>query len=50
VAGNAAEQSELNALRARRIVAMSKTFGFLKDKNVFPKDGLAYEREVRDEW
>lgn len=36
-------------IKARRDRAMAATFGLFKEKNVFPEDGLQFEREMREE-
>lgn len=36
--------------KERRLAAMPKTFGLCRDKEIFPRDGLEYEREMREEW
>jgi len=38
------------ALKAQRTRAMAATFGLFKDRNVFPGDGLAFERKTREAW
>jgi hypothetical protein len=41
---------EYRAGRARRIAALKEIFGLWSKRNDIPKDGLQYQRLMREEW
>lgn len=49
-AGRLAKTHAAETAAEERRKAMAAAFGMFRDKDVFPKDGLAYELETRAEW
>lgn len=44
------EVRPLDPVKAKRMEALSKCFGLWKDRTDIPKDGLEYQRMMREGW